>query len=136
MKTPSRTRQNRTPDCPFPVGTRIRAVGHFNRHSYTASAVYTVSTIDTNDQTLQATDPSGEEGNWIRWDDCVKVDDIGWDWLKTKLPADVLDLLSAFDGLHQLRLRNDIRDHLVLQIPELKDKLLTAVEEIELGAAA
>lgn len=130
MPNPFRNRNNGQ-NCPFPIGTRIRITGGFGRHSYNDRETYTVTTVDCNDRTLQATNAAGEEGNWLRWSDCKRAADIGWDWLRTKLPPEALDLLSAFDGVEQLRLREDLRDRLVLQIPDLHEKILTAVVEQE-----
>ncbi len=90
-----------------------------------------MTTVDCGDNTLKARDAQGEEGNWIKWADCQKFSDIGWHWLKTVLPAEALDLLSAFDGLENLSLREDIRNRLVLQIPSLHDKILAVQSTLE-----
>lgn len=124
-------RSHRSENCPFPKGTRIRATANFGRHNYQPNETYTVARIDPNDQTLIAKDSSGEEGNWIRWADCSRHEDIGWDWLKTKLPAEALDLLSAFSGLEGLTLREEIRSHLILKIPDLKNRIFEALEAQE-----
>lgn len=129
-------RPNRFENCPFTKGTRIRAVTSFGRHNYQPNETYIVSRIDSNDQTLIAKDSSGEEGNWIRWADCSRQEDIGWDWLKTKLPAEALDLLSAFSGLEALTLREDIRSHLIMKMPDLKNRVLEALEAQELQLTA
>jgi hypothetical protein len=47
------------------------------------------------------------------------------------LPAEALDLLAAFDGLESLSLREDLRNRLVLQIPGLHDKILSAMADEE-----
>jgi hypothetical protein len=136
LKPPHRRRNQMNASAPFKTGDRIRAIGHFGRHSYQPGSVYTVTTVDCNDSTLKARDQQGEEGNWIKWADCQKFSDIGWDWLKTVLPAQALDLLSAFDGLEQLTLREEIRNRLVLQIPALHEKILSAHAAMEADAPA
>jgi hypothetical protein len=129
MKPPRSQRlQNPTNSCPFTVGGRIRIKPGAARTSYSQSVVYTVTTIDSSDSTLRARDSSGQEGNWARWRDCIAVDDIGWEWLKTTLSPDALDLLGAFDGLECLRLRDDLRAKLVLQIPNLRERVIEAME--------
>lgn len=108
----------------FRPGDRIRATDSFGHHSYQPARIYTVTEVDSNDNTLRARDTSGEIGNWIKWRDCSLAQDIGFDWLKTVLPAEALDILSAFDGLEYLSLREEIRNQLVLQIPNLKERIL------------
>jgi hypothetical protein len=127
----SRRRRSSTVQSPFKPGDRIRAIDHYEHHSYQPGRVYTVTTVDRNDSTLKAQDAMGSEGNWIKWRDCKKTDDIGWEWLKTVLPAEALDLLAAFDGLEGLSLREDLRNRLVLQIPGLHDKILGAMADEE-----
>jgi hypothetical protein len=124
-------RRSNTP-APFKVGDKIRPISAFGHHSYEPGRCYTVVRLDESDQTLMARDASGREGNWIKWCDCRKTNDIGWDWLKTVLPAEALDLLSAFEGLEHLDLRDDLRNRLLLQIPGLHDKILQAMTEEEL----
>ncbi len=121
---------------PFAVGMKIRAVSNFGRHSYQQGKTYTVVAVDPNDNTLRARDSSGEEGNWIRWNDCQIDQEIGWNWLKQMLPAEALDLLSNFDGLDQLRLSEDVRTQLILGIPDLKNRILAAREEMENSSIA
>jgi len=56
---------------------------------------------------------------------------IGWEWLKGQLPAEALEALSAFDGLHTLTLRPDIRIALIDRTPELRDRILDACEALK-----
>lgn len=128
---PSRNGSSSQNSAPFVVGSKIRAVSNFGRHSYQQSKTYTVTSVDSNDNTLRARDSSGEEGNWIRWNDCQIAEEIGWDWLKQMLPAEALDLLANFDGLDNLRLNEEVRTQLILRIPELKNRILEVREEME-----
>ena len=104
------------------VGQRIRTS---NVQGYERSKTYTVSCVDPGDNTLRATDSTGREGNWIKWSQCREVGpDISWEWLKSQIPGDVLELLSAFNGLENLQLRPEVRDHILLQLPDLKRRIL------------
>jgi hypothetical protein len=99
---------------------------------YDTSKTYTVLRVDPNDNTLIAVDSEGREGSWIKWDNCVlATGDINWTWLKGQLSADALELLSAFEGLEALRLRDEIRDHILLQLPGLKDRILHSQIQLE-----
>ena len=117
-------RRNRNVPCQFKTGDRIRAIAMFEHHDYRRDESYEVVHIDTNDQTLQARDENGQVGHWIRWRDCEGADDLGWEWLKGQLPAEALELLSAFDGLGSLKLRADLRVALIQEIPSLKARVL------------
>ena len=35
-------------------------------------------------------------------------------------------MLSAFEGLEGLRLKNEVRDHILMQLPNLRDRILSA----------
>lgn len=125
-------RRNNNNRCPFKPGDRIQPVSMFEHHDYRQGESYTVAEIDTRDSTLRARGSSGALGSWIRWKDCRAVDGIGWDWLKGQLPAETLELLSAFDGLDRLRLRQDVSATLVTGIPSLKERILGCAEKLEI----
>jgi len=125
-------RNNNTP-CPFKPGDRIRPIAMFDRHDYQRGETYEVVEIDCGDSTLRARDAGGGVRSWIRWQDCEAAGEIGWDWLKGQLPAEALELLSAFDGLQSLKLRQDVRIALINQVPALKERLLDACEALETG---
>ncbi len=57
--------------------------------------------------------------------------EISWDWLKGQLPGEVLELLNAFQGLEALRLKPEVRDHILLQLPNLKERILASQVAIE-----
>lgn len=118
----------------FKNGDKIRATGGFGNHGYEPGRIYRVTSVDSNDSTLKAQAANGQEGGWIKWRDCQKANDIGWEWLKTVLPAEALDLLAAFDGVESLSLREDLRNRLIMQIPGLHDKILGAMADEEVGA--
>jgi hypothetical protein len=99
---------------------------------YECGKTYTIVRVDESDNTLIATDSEGKEGSWIKWDYCVQANgEIGWSWLKGQLSADALELLSAFENLETLRLKDEIRDHILLQLPGLKDRILNSQIQIE-----
>jgi hypothetical protein len=106
------------------VGKKIRITGNSNEHSYTMGGVYTVTHIDESDSTLKADDINGVTGNWIRWKDVLVVGTIGWDFIKKVLPADVLEFLGTFDGIEQLELSGDVKDTILLSLPDLHERIL------------
>ena len=131
MKRIRRNNNQSNQSCPFKVGDRIRPTAMFEHHDYRRGESYEVVNIDPNDSTLQARDEHGQTGRWIRWRDCEKFEEIGWEWLKGQLSAEALELLSAFEGLQTLKLRPDLRIALVQQVPGLKDKVLDACVSLE-----
>ena len=106
------------------VGKKIRIIGNSNEHNYTIGGVYTVTHIDEGDSTLKADDLNGVTGNWIRWKDVGMVGTIGWDFIKKVLPADVLEFLGTFDGIEQLELSGDVKDAILLSLPDLHERIL------------
>ena len=94
---------------------------------YELNKVYKVVRVDNGDDTLVGVDAEGKEGSWIKFDSCVAAGpNVSWEWLKGQLPGEVLELLSAFEGLEGLRLKNEVRDHILMQLPNLRDRILSA----------
>jgi hypothetical protein len=106
----------------------------FENHDYGSDQVYFVAEIDPRDSTLRARDARGALGSWIRWQDCRADETIGWNWLKGRLPAEDLELLSAFNGLERLSLRPEIAAALISDIPTLRKNILDSIEKIESAA--
>jgi len=99
---------------------------------YVPGKTYTIVRVDNSDNTLMAADSQGKEGTWVKWDHCVPAaGDVCWSWLKTQLSGDALELLSAFDGLEHLRLKDEIRDHILLQLPNLRERILRSQIQLE-----
>jgi len=101
---------------------RMKVTGN----GYQAGRVYTVVRVDTNDDTLMASDSTGKTGSWVNWDKAEPAIEIGFEFLKQHLPAASLELLSAFDGVLQLRLKDEIRDQILITLPDLKKRILQA----------
>ncbi len=94
---------------------------------YELNKIYKVVRVDNSDDTLVGVDSEGKEGSWIKFDSCIAAGpNVSWEWLKGQLPGEVLELLSAFEGLEGLRLKNEVRDHILMQLPNLKDRILSA----------
>lgn len=117
------------------VGDRFRVRGNANSHNYQPGVLYRVVRVDTSDQTLVAVNPAGQEGNWIKWSDVTYAAEIGWEWLQKALPTEAVELLSAFDGMDSMTLREDVRTHILLRVPDLKEKILEAQVALETDEA-
>lgn len=122
-------RSNRKPH----VGDRF-TVNH-NSDGYEAGKTYVVSCVDHSDNTLRGTEEnSSHEKPWIQWSKIVPGEaSIGWDWLKTQLPDDAIEILSAFNGLDCLYLRPQIRDRIVRTTPNLLQRILLSKNDLENG---
>jgi hypothetical protein len=113
---------------PAPIGTRIQVICK-NHHNYQVGRVYRVHQVD-GDGTLKAIDDFGIEGDFLRWKDCQPVG-IGWEWIREHLDARSLDLLSAFDGLDHLRLRDEVEAKVITVIPNLAGAILDLLPAVE-----
>ncbi len=114
---------------PAPIGTRVQIVANSNCHHYRINSVHRVHQIDS-DGTFRAIDEFGIEGDFLLWADCIPVG-LGWAWLREHLDARTLALLSAFDGLENLRLREDVETRVILADPTLADTILRILPEVE-----
>ncbi len=107
-----------------PVGRKIRIVSNSNEHNYIIGGVYTVTHIDESDGTLKAEDSNKIIGNWIRWKDTIPLGTVGWEFIKKVLPADVIEFLGSFDSIEQLELSGDLKDAILLSLPDLHERIL------------
>ncbi len=121
-------------------GQRVRIIGNTVGHPYPVDggAVYTVTAIDNSDDTVKLVAVNGSESSgWIPFSDISPTIHVGWDYLRTQLPAEALELLSSFDGLEELSLKPEIAARVVLRTPNLKESLIEiAVEMAEEKANA
>lgn len=115
----------------FVIGQRIRVTCGFGRHGYKPNTQYTVIETDSSDNTLKAQSDSGESGEWIPFSSCVPYECLGWEFLRTVLPTEALELLSAFDGLQNLSLKEEIKENLIKKVPNLPQEILAAVAECD-----
>ena len=114
---------------PAPIGTRIQVLSNDNQHNYRIGSVHRVHQVHS-DGTFNAIDEQGIEGDFLMWKDCEPVG-IGWEWIREHLDAHSLDLLSAFDGLQNLRLRESVETAVITSIPNLADTILRRLPEVE-----
>jgi hypothetical protein len=114
---------------PAPIGTRIQVVSNNNHHNYQIGNIYRVSQV-VGDGTFKAVDGLSIEGDNLKWKDCQPVG-IGWKWIRGHLDARSLDLLSAFDGLEHLRLRDEVETKVITSIPNLAEAILDLLPAVE-----
>ncbi|MBU1221252.1 hypothetical protein KKF34_12055 [Myxococcota bacterium] len=110
---------------PQEEGTIIYPVRNSNGHSYIIGKAYIIAYVDE-DGTFKCKDPvTGQEGNWIKWEDVSLSAPMGWLWLKERLPPDAVSLLTLFDGVENLILKEEVKDIIIRDLPDLNHRLLT-----------
>jgi hypothetical protein len=114
------------------TGTRIKVIANSNSHNYQVGGVYRVHDVD-DDGTFRATDDDGRVGDYLKWMDCEPVG-LGWDWLRTQLDGETLDLLTAFEGVEHLTLRSDVEAMLISAIPHLDSAIREVLPVLENSA--
>ena len=120
----------------WPLGSQIFVVGNVNNHNYTIGKAYIVAEID-DDGTLRARDPeSGVTGNWLRWQDVDSVAPVGWQWVRTVLPPEVVLFLEAFEGIEQITLREPMKARLMQRLPSLFDAILEESQKMRVEDTA
>ena len=91
-----------------------------------------VSHVDDNDSTLKGI-PRGSAtvaDTWIPWSDVEPVR-FGWDYARQHLPADVVTLLAACDGVEHLTLNSQIKQAILESLPDWRDRVMEAIESID-----
>ena len=111
----------------FKAGEKIRICPSYDEHDYKIGEVYTITVVDSNDNTLKARDFNGNVHGWIGWDDCETFKGIGWEYIQGVLPAEVVEFLSAFSNIDQLTLREEVKDRILSSLPDLHHRILSAL---------
>ncbi|MBU1238082.1 hypothetical protein KKF84_19660 [Myxococcota bacterium] len=116
---------------PQEIGQTIYPIRNSNGHNYLIGKGYSVSYVDS-DGTFKGKDPaSGIEGNWLKWEDVSLTPPLGWIWLKGQLPKNVVHILSLFNGIDELILKEEHKDLLLQQLPDLMDRLEQTGRQLE-----
>jgi len=118
---------------PQSKGTVVYPYKNTNGHNYVIGKAYIVFRIDE-DGTFTAKDPAtGQEGNWIKWDDVTLTQPLGWLWLKNYLPPDIVNILELFDGIESIILKDDWKNRIIMEFPELYTYLQNLGKKVATG---
>jgi len=71
---------------------------------------------------------------WIPWSDLEPVR-FDWQYARRHLPADVVELLSACDGIQFLSLNRQVKEVLVDSLPDWKARVMAAIQRIDTDSA-
>ena len=116
---------------PYPVGTKVRLRPGQSESGVEPSTIDTVGQVDTNDSTYRLRGSDGALKNWVSFSSLQVSSVVGWDFLKNALPEDALDLLAGFKGLDALELDDQVVSHILMNLPDLQDRILSAVQELD-----
>lgn len=121
---------------PYPIGTKVRLRKENQETGMDHSTTYTIGQVDCSDSTYRVRGPDGALKSWISFTSLQPATGIGWDFLKEALPCEALDLLAAFKGLDALELDDQVIHHILSNLPDLQDRILEAVHNLEAEASA
>lgn len=94
---------------------------------------FIVCAVDESDCTIKGI-PRGSSTAadfWIPWCDIEPVT-FGWGYAHDHLPAELLPLLTACDGIEYLSLNPSIKDEIFHSLPDWRERLLEAISTMEL----
>ena len=92
--------------------------------------------VDDDDCTIRGI-PQGSKSLadfWVSWANVEPVH-LGWAYARRHLPADVVELLSACDGIKYLALNRQVKEAIVDTLPDWKERVMTAVRALDAGCA-
>lgn len=116
------------------IGSRLRVRTNSGSHNYTIGSTVTVVHVD-NDGTVRARRPDGSIGNWLAIRDAEPGEPSLWSALRADLPEDVVCFLSAFEGLEELTVRDDIAEKVLLELPDLLERIVAEGRRMGSGIA-
>jgi hypothetical protein len=113
------------------IGQAVRVIGNSNNHDYTMGSVVLVERVDTDDSTLIAVSPQDRVAHgYLRWAD-VEAIGLGWEYCRSVLPPEVAQLLAACRGVEGLALRREVKEAIVMSLPDLRDRLAAVMSARE-----
>ena len=109
------------------AGQVVRVTAKHSSHDYEMGRRYLVSKTDTDDKTAQLAGAlDNVSGGWIHWDEIEPVS-LGWAFCDSVLPREVSRVLAACKGTAVLALRRDVKDALLQQLPDLRERILAVM---------
>jgi len=116
------------------VGQCFIVARNSGRHNVPVGSRLVVSRVDTNDSTVRGfVDGSATAADgWFSWSELEPVR-FGVDYVKRHLPSHMTMLLAACDGIEGLALNPAIKLGVLETLPDLEDRILEAMREIDAG---
>ena len=109
------------------VGQVVRVTAKHSNHDYELGRRYLVCKTDTDDKTAQLAGAIDNVANgWILWSELEPVT-LGWEFCESVLPREVARILAACKGTTTLALRRDVKDALLQQLPDLRERVLAVM---------
>ena len=93
---------------------------------------FLVCHVDDNDDTLKGI-PAGSAtvaDFWIPWSD-VEAVPFGWEYARAHLPAEVVSLLAACDGIETIALNRQIKNAIFESLPDWRERVMDALESMD-----
>jgi hypothetical protein len=97
---------------------------------------FIVRHVDDSDETIRGALQGSKSvaDFWIPWSDLEPVH-FGWQYARQHLPADVVELLSACNGIQFLALNRQVKEVLVDSLPDWKARVTVAIQRLETDSA-
>ena len=68
---------------------------------------------------------------WIPWSD-IELVTFGWDYVRDRLPSEVVPLLSACDGIEYVSLNRSIKEEIFHSLPDWRERLIEAPKSFDI----
>ena len=117
------------------IGELVEVTRNSGSHPCRIGERVIVSQVDDSDDTLKGVlrGTKAVADFWIPYADVEPVR-FGWAFARRHLPSDLATLLEACDGIEFLKLSRDVKECLVDQLPDWKDRVLAAIERADLAS--
>jgi hypothetical protein len=115
------------------VGECVVVARNIGEHGARVGSRFVVCRVDDSDNTLKGI-PAGSStvaDYWMPWSD-VEAVPFGWDFARTHLPADVVALLAACDGIQTISLNRQIKNAIFESLPDWRQRVMEALETMDL----
>ena len=118
--------------CEPSLGDCVVVTRNTGQHGGQVGQQFIVCHVDDSDDTLRGM-PRGSAqvaDYWIPWSDVEPVT-FGWDYARGHLPAEVVRLLKACDGVEHLNLNPRIKELVFDSLPDWRERVLEVLDSLE-----
>lgn len=118
------------------IGECVVVTRNTGDHGARVGERFIVCHVDESDDTVKGI-PAGRStvtDYWIPWS-AIEPVTFGWDYAREHLPAEVVALLSACEGIATLSLNRHVKEAIFASLPDWKERTLEALQTMDLESA-
>lgn len=111
------------------VGECVVVTRNHGDHDARVGDRFVVAAVDEHDDTIRGLAPGTAAATdyWIPWSDIEPVE-FGWEYARQHLPADIVRLLAACDGIGTISLNSKVKIAILVSLPDWRERVMATLD--------